>query len=274
MMAGTGTTMAGPNPKTDVDEIEPVTDQVTEGRATVLFPKGNVFYNPAQRFNRDLSVAVIKTYTQYCLPLKQKPKVPQRDDSDDAHSAAGSYLSYPSSTKSVAVAKDYTILEPLAASGLRAIRYALEIPAIKCVYANDRSESALEWMGKNIEHNKVPLGVIETSCSDANALMWSRNTKRVDIIDLDPYGTAAPFIDAAIQAVGRDGLLCVTCTDMIVAAGAGYPEKCFTNYGGLPVKQQYTHEVVVSSCKRCLMVGYQIGLEFNCYDSCKVWTGN
>ena len=244
---------------------------VTEGKATVLFPKGSVFYNPAQRFNRDLSVAVIKTYTQSFLPLKQKATEPSdREVSDDSQAAQKSL--HANGTESVA--KEYTILEPLAASGLRAIRYALEIPGIKCVYANDRSPSALEWMKNNIEHNKVPMGVIETSCSDANALMWSKNTKRVDIIDLDPYGTAAPFIDAAIQAVGRDGLLCVTCTDMIVAAGIGYPEKCFTNYGGLPVKQQYTHEVVVPFCRRKLMVGYQIGLESNCDHRCKVWTRN
>jgi tRNA G26 N,N-dimethylase Trm1 len=29
--------------------------------------------------------------------------------------------------------------------------------------------------------------------------------KRVDVVDLDPYGTAAPFIDAAVQAVNDGG---------------------------------------------------------------------
>lgn len=29
--------------------------------------------------------------------------------------------------------------------------------------------------------------------------------KRVDVVDLDPYGTAAPFVDAAIQAVADGG---------------------------------------------------------------------
>ena len=28
---------------------------------------------------------------------------------------------------------------------------------------------------------------------------------RVDVVDLDPYGTAAPFLDAAVQAVRDDG---------------------------------------------------------------------
>jgi hypothetical protein len=66
---------------------------------------------------------------------------------------------------------------------------------------------------------------------------------RVDVIDLDPYGTAAPFIDGAVQAVkdggeqysldnghfvdGRIGLLCVTCTDLAVLATNNYPEKWY-----------------------------------------------
>lgn len=28
---------------------------------------------------------------------------------------------------------------------------------------------------------------------------------RVDVVDLDPYGTASPFIDAAVQAVNDGG---------------------------------------------------------------------
>jgi tRNA (guanine26-N2/guanine27-N2)-dimethyltransferase len=48
---------------------------------------------------------------------------------------------------------------------------------------------------------------------------------RVDVVDLDPYGTAAPFIDAAVQSVNDSGLLCVTCTDLSVLATTNYPEK-------------------------------------------------
>ena len=66
----------------------------------------------------------------------------------------------------------------------------------------------------------------------------------IHVVDLDPYGTAAPFLDAAVQAVTDDGtrymslllatvvthanltgLLCVTCTDLAVLAGTNYPEK-------------------------------------------------
>jgi tRNA (guanine26-N2/guanine27-N2)-dimethyltransferase len=39
-----------------------------------------------------------------------------------------------------------------------------------------------------------------------SALMYSHRDPqaRVDVVDLDPYGTAAPFIDGAVQSV-RDG---------------------------------------------------------------------
>lgn len=65
--------------------------------------------------------------------------------------------------------------------------------------------------------------------------------KRVDVVDLDPYGTAAPFIDAAVQCISdggayrtstvdrlldvSKGLLCITCTDLSVLATNNYPEK-------------------------------------------------
>ena len=61
----------------------------------------------------------------------------------------------------------------------------------------------------------------------SSALMYSHRSERarVDCVDLDPYGTAAPFIDAAVQCINDGGLLCVTCTDMQVLATNNYPEK-------------------------------------------------
>jgi tRNA (guanine26-N2/guanine27-N2)-dimethyltransferase len=50
---------------------------------------------------------------------------------------------------------------------------------------------------------------------------------RFDVIDLDPYGSASIFLDAAIQAIDNGGLLCVTCTDSAVLCGA-HPEQLFT----------------------------------------------
>lgn len=41
-----------------------------------------------------------------------------------------------------------------------------------------------------------------------------------DIIDIDPFGCAAEFLDASVQAVKDGGLLCITSTDMPVLSGA------------------------------------------------------
>ena len=60
----------------------------------------------------------------------------------------------------------------------------------------------------------------------------SSTNEKFHVIDLDPYGTATPFIDSAIQGIRDEGLLLVTCTDAGVLAGLGYPEKCFALYGG------------------------------------------
>ena len=39
--------------------------KVTEGKAEICFPDSNsVFYNPVQEFNRDLSTAVLKLFSQ------------------------------------------------------------------------------------------------------------------------------------------------------------------------------------------------------------------
>ena len=47
------------------------------------------------------------------------------------------------------------VLEGLAASGLRSIRYALEIPGIQKIVANDISADAFKLMEDNIRSNKV-----------------------------------------------------------------------------------------------------------------------
>lgn len=64
-----------------------------------------------------------------------------------------------------------------------------------------------------------------------------------DIIDIDPYGSAAPFMDSVVQNVANGGLLCITCTDMAVLC-ASYPETCFAKYSSIPIKGEISHEAV------------------------------
>lgn len=43
---------------------------LNEGSAKINFPKGKVFYNPVQQYNRDLSIAVIRTFFKNNPQLK------------------------------------------------------------------------------------------------------------------------------------------------------------------------------------------------------------
>ena len=66
----------------------------------------------------------------------------------------------------------------------------------------------------------------------------------VQVVDIDPYGTAAPYLEAAMHAVDEGGLLCVTCTDMPVLCGI-YPETCFAKYSSLSIRAEYCHELAL-----------------------------
>jgi len=58
---------------------------------------------------------------------------------------------------------------------------------------------------------------------------------------LDPYGTAAVFLHAAVQAVEEGGLLCITCTDKAVLCGNN-SETCYGKYGSMPLRGPFCHE--------------------------------
>jgi len=78
---------------------------------------------------------------------------------------------------------------------------------------------------------------------DAVDLMNQFRAKRefFDVIDLDPYGSAIPFLESAIQLLANGGLLCVTFTDMAVLC-ARRPHVCFYKYGCVPLPNKYCHE--------------------------------
>ncbi|KAF9218244.1 hypothetical protein BS17DRAFT_635778, partial [Gyrodon lividus] len=203
----------------------------TENNSHILISsKDEAFLNPVQEFNRDLSVACIRTWSEEMNREKEEKwkKAEERRSKRLAEAA-------------------------LSATGLRSIRYAKEIPLVRFVIANDLSSSATAAMKRNVELNALGPTVEEnegnTTCdteADAQTKKPSLGKKtRVDVVDLDPYGTAAPFIDAAVQAINDGGLLCVTCTDLAVLATTNYSEKCFSNYGGIPVKAEYCHEAAL-----------------------------
>lgn len=78
-------------------------------------------------------------------------------------------------------------------------------------------------------------------------------SSRFDAIDLDPYGSAATFLDSAVQAVSDGGILLVTCTDMGVLCG-NHSEACFGKYGSMSLKAKFCHEMVSVAIYTCYML--------------------
>jgi len=78
-----------------------------------------------------------------------------------------------------------------------------------------------------------------------NATQLLHQRPQFDVVDLDPYGSAAPFMDAAVQSVASGGLLAITCTDM-AALGGSHPETCYGRYAGFPVTRSgYLQELAL-----------------------------
>jgi tRNA (guanine26-N2/guanine27-N2)-dimethyltransferase len=122
---------------------------ICEGSAKI-FEEGNVFYNPVQEFNRDISICVLNTFlSMYKDELNEKKKSVRRTKSNEDKSE-----------------KKIRILEALAATGLRSIRYAKEVEGFDEVVANDIMDEAVRMIEKNVKANNVE-GKVVTSRSDA-----------------------------------------------------------------------------------------------------------
>ena len=97
--------------------------QIKEGKANIHLSQGAVFYNPAQVFNRDLSVACLHLVSKYHYE-NECQKIMKNDPNANC---------VPFDKLPVAVRQEngLKIAEALSATGLRSIRYALEIPGMK-----------------------------------------------------------------------------------------------------------------------------------------------
>ncbi|XP_048473886.1 tRNA (guanine(26)-N(2))-dimethyltransferase [Rhincodon typus] len=247
---------------------------INEGKAKIIFPSANeVFYNPVQEFNRDLTCAVMTEFARQQLLSKGiQVRIPGEEErqqivvnlmeNETAGTAAGSgdaSVLKRTATIGEKCEDGIRVLEGLAASGLRSIRFAKEVPGIHSIVANDFSEKAVALMKRNVELNGVQ-HLVTASFADASMLMYGsrRRQDRFDVIDLDPYGSPSQFIDAAVQAVSEGGLLCVTCTDMAVMAGNS-GETCYSKYGAMSLKSKFCHEMALR------IILHNLDLRANCY---------
>jgi tRNA (guanine26-N2/guanine27-N2)-dimethyltransferase len=181
---------------------------VDEGQVRVKIPqfekvtaKAPVFFNPVMELNRDLSVTALTTYQQ------------QKED-------------------------DITICDAFGGSGIRGIRYAKEIEGVSLAVVNDLNPLAVKLTNENILENG--LNNVRACREDANLIL--RKCKgRFDVVDIDPFGTPAPYVESAAASIKAGGMICITATDTSALCGT-YRKPCIRKYGAKPFRNEYCHE--------------------------------
>ena len=193
------------------------TTEITEGTTTVAVPvppegvnfppsQTPVFYNPHMELNRDISVAATSAFAKRLAALRQ--------------------ISLP----------DITYVDTMAASGIRGLRIAREVGVSTTL--NDWSQDAYDLIGRNIKRNDLS-GSATASCKNANVLL---HEEYFNIVDLDPFGTPAPYLDAAARSAVH--LLEVTATDTAPLCGA-HLNSGIRKYAAVPLNNEYHSEMGV-----------------------------
>jgi tRNA (guanine26-N2/guanine27-N2)-dimethyltransferase len=114
-----------------------------------------------------------------------------------------------------------TYLDAMAASGVRGVRAAAEGYAVTCADVD-------------AEANDLDGDVVHR---DVNALL---HESVFDVVDLDPYGTPIPFVDAAFA--NTRNVVCVTATDTAPLCGA-HQQSGIRKYGVVSQNTDYHPEM-------------------------------
>jgi tRNA (guanine26-N2/guanine27-N2)-dimethyltransferase len=143
-------------------------------------------------------------------------------------------LNRDSTVLACSVLKPSGYLDAMGATGIRGLRIAGEcgVP----VTINDRDPVALELIRENVRLSGLPIEVLSR---DASALLSER---AFDAVDLDPFGTPAPFVDAGVRGAKR--FLFVTATDTAPLCGA-HKKAGIRRYFALPANTEYHSEVAL-----------------------------
>jgi tRNA (guanine26-N2/guanine27-N2)-dimethyltransferase len=166
-----------------------------------------VFFNPAAKFSRDVSIQIYKIFID-----KKKEK-------------------------------DFSFVDSMTGSGIRGLRVANEIPKINRIIFNDINSFSIQLSKINSILNNVYNKCVFYNKEICNFLSTTFNfEKRATILDIDPFGTPAPYLDCILRSVENGGLVSVTATDTAVLCGV-YPKVCYRKYYGNPLRTHYSGEI-------------------------------
>jgi len=118
--------------------------------------------------------------------------------------------------------------EMTSATGVRGLRLLHETDAFEAFCFTEANPDAFRVLRENVA--RFPgASAVEADAREAPP------GAPFDYVDLDPYGSPAPFLGTALASVRPGGLVAVTATDMMVLAGA-QPAACLRRYGARPVR--------------------------------------
>jgi len=132
----------------------------------------------------------------------------------------------------VSILRPSDYLDAMGASGVRGLRVANEcnIP----VTINDRDSQGIDLITHNASQANLSVEIVQR---DASSLLSERS---FDAVDLDPFGTPAMFVDAAVRGSRR--FLFITATDTAPLCGA-HLKAGKRRYFAQPMNTEYHGEV-------------------------------
>lgn len=201
--------------KTIVEGTTKVSVPVPPKDATFPPSAAPVFYNPEMELNRDITVAATSAFVEKLLSQKNILK------------------------------EEVRYVDAFSASGIRGLRIAGEVGIHATM--NDWSTDAFEMIKENIKINGLEEKTLATH-KNANVLLQEQ---KFHIVDIDPFGTPSPFLDAASASVRN--MLSVTATDTAPLCGA-HLKAGIRKYAAVPLNTEYHREmglrVLLGACAR------------------------
>lgn len=135
-----------------------------------------------------------------------------------------------------------SVLDGLCATGARGIRYAAENPsAVKQLALVDANPLATPFCRKNIALNKLG-GKARAECLDFNDYCES-HVGEFDFVEIDPFGSPAPFVRSSLATLRKGGVLSFTSTDLANVVKKNKPT--LRDYGAKPLYNEFSHETAL-----------------------------
>jgi tRNA (guanine26-N2/guanine27-N2)-dimethyltransferase len=195
---------------------------VAEGKVRILVPRATIerpsfrgpsskrfpaFYNPGMALNRDLSVLALRAHKKLKL-----------------------------------LGREAIACDAMAGCGAKGLRLASEVEGTR-ILLNDINPTAVRLINYNVRLNALEERALVRN-EDARLLLLERAFREgsLDYVDLDPFGSPAIFIEAALCSLTDGGLLALTATDAAVLNGV-HPKACIRKYWARPLRSEYQHEV-------------------------------